>query len=505
MSVVLPIDYSSARALVRPPRVAPRTIALLAIAAAGVLLRFGQFGNPIAGLDEQFYLLVGDRMWQGELPYVDLWDRKPVGLFLLFAAIRLLPGDGVLAAQLVACASAIATGWLVATIARRWVGWPAAAMAAIVYLAGLNELWGDTSQTPVFYNLPTAAAALLVLPAADRPGGVAARRAGMAAMALVGLAVQIKTNAAIEGALFGGWLLRAEWRATHDPGRTVRRGAELLLIAAVPTLAAAAGYALLGRFDAWWQANVLSVLAKGRPGDPAAIGTLAESVLLATPVLLLALLGLWARTRRFTRWRADTGFLIGWTLLATADFGALGGYFPHYALPLLLACSCLIASAFALRRVGPWLFALAMAWPLVHALAINPRAGAKERAIAAQVVAALPRDVRTRCLFMFQGPVIYYHLTQACRVTRFAFTAHLSSGRESRALGVDAAVALDAAMARHPGTVITVAHSTWQDRNPAIERRLAARLARDYRPVAWLPTRSFFPDERLVIWRRNGF
>ncbi|MGJ3625795.1 hypothetical protein AB5I41_00100 [Sphingomonas sp. MMS24-JH45] len=52
--------------------------------------------TPPSASTGEYYLLVGDRLFHGALPYVDVWDRKPVGLFLVFAAIRWLGGDGVL-------------------------------------------------------------------------------------------------------------------------------------------------------------------------------------------------------------------------------------------------------------------------------------------------------------------------------------------------------------------------------------------------------------------------
>lgn len=477
----------------------PALLAAVAVLAAALLLRFGQFGNPIAGLDEQYYLLVGDRLWHGELPYVDLWDRKPFGLFVLFAAIRLLPGDGVLAAQCVAALCAAVTGWCVALIVRRDVGWRAAALAAVFYLAGLNELWGDTTQTPVFYGLLIAIAAALTDAAARHPEQ--RTRLGVLAMLAAGLAVQIKTNAVFEGAFFGLWLAalalrRSGWRPA------VRTAALMALAGAAPTLAAIATYAMLGHLGAWWQANVLSVLGKGRAEDAQAAAMLGETVVLTAPVVLLALLGLWNRTGRFRCWTERTGFLLGWLAVSIADFWALGGYFPHYAIPALLAATPLVASGFAIRRAGPLLFALALAWPLTEAVWLNPRVGARERAIARQVTAALPADVRSRCLFIYQGPVIYYHLTHACRVTRFAFSAHLSSGREARSLGVDPAVALRAALARAPGTVLTVAHASWPDRNPAQDRLLAQLLAGRYRIAAVLPYRLNPGQGQLVMWRR---
>ena len=52
-----------------------------------LVMRGATFGDPTVWIDEQLYVLIGQKMSEGELPYVDIWDRKPVGLFLLYAAI----------------------------------------------------------------------------------------------------------------------------------------------------------------------------------------------------------------------------------------------------------------------------------------------------------------------------------------------------------------------------------------------------------------------------------
>ena len=93
-----------------------RGLAILLLFVA-LAIRAWDFGNPVIDADEQYYLLVGDRMLHGAVPYMDLWDRKPIGLFALFAAIRLLPGDGILAYQLAATLSAWATALVVAVAA----------------------------------------------------------------------------------------------------------------------------------------------------------------------------------------------------------------------------------------------------------------------------------------------------------------------------------------------------------------------------------------------------
>src|ERR1700740_2511616 len=88
-----------------------RVIALLAVVT--VALRAQTFGNPVIGFDEQFYLVMGDRMLHGALPYVDIFDRKPIGLFLPFSGSSLLGGEGTIEYQAMAALFAFATSFVV--------------------------------------------------------------------------------------------------------------------------------------------------------------------------------------------------------------------------------------------------------------------------------------------------------------------------------------------------------------------------------------------------------
>lgn len=496
-------DRLETHAIGRAPRPAPFALALLVLTVAAVALRAGQFGNPLAGFDEQYYLLVGSRMWDGALPYVDLWDRKPIGLFLLFAAMQVVPGDGVLAAHLGATAFAIVTAMLLVLFSRRETGWTAATLGGLFYLVLLGQMWGDTTQSPVFYNALVAGAALLTARAAADPFSGTGQRRALLLMLLAGLAIQIKTVALLEGAWFGLWLVYAGWRRSRgDVGRTVSLAAWLALVGALPTLMAITGYALLDHGEAWWQANVLSVLAKPRPADLAATGDLLESLEMLVPVAALAVLGLWQRTERFRSWRQDTVFLLGWIVVAAFDFAAVGGYYPHHALPLLLACCPLVAHAARVGRLGVTLVAMFLLSPVLAAALSMPRAAAQERAIARHVTAALPADVRSRCLLVYRGPVAYYQLSHACLVTRFPFTAHLSSRREAPALGVDPMSELRAAFERRPGTVLALTGEPIEDRNPAVHAELLRQLRAHYRLVRLLPHRAGTGGERLLMWRR---
>ncbi|CAN5629428.1 hypothetical protein BH10PSE14_BH10PSE14_22450 [soil metagenome] len=480
-----------------------RTIALIVVASAFVL-RSAQFGNPINGLDEQFYLLVGDRMLHGALPYVDLWDRKPFGLFVLFAGVRLLGGNGVVQAQILATLFAAAAAFTVSAIAARSTGRVPALLAGLFYLAMLQALWGGTTQTPVFYNLPIVLAAWLVLRTSPtlNPQGDLTRACG--AMLLAGLAIQIKTNAVFEGGLLGVWLIVRMARA-GSPMRAIFLRVMLFAgLGLAPTLAAAGLYASLGHLPDWWFANVQSLFLKRGTLGPAAMQRLFETLGLLGPLVVVTVLALTRWTRGFREWPADATLIAPWTAIALIDCFALGGFWPHYALPLVLAASVASTHAFSAPRWGKIAFGVLIFWPTVDGVILDRITAADERRIAAATLSYIPSHAATSCLFIYEGPVAYYQLSHACLVTKFAFPDHLRSSAEAGALGVDSSLALRAALARRPGTILTLDHSLWTERNRANDAIMAATLARDYHPVARLAHRHYSTGrEWLVVWRLN--
>ena len=83
--------------------------------------------------------------------------------------------------------------------------WP---FAAVVYLLFILSSGGDGGQAPIFYNLPVAGAALIVLGIQEcRSFDASAVIRASVAMALLGIAIQIKYTVLFEGAFFGLWLL----------------------------------------------------------------------------------------------------------------------------------------------------------------------------------------------------------------------------------------------------------------------------------------------------------
>ena len=222
------------------------------------------FGNPITHADEQFYFAFARAWLHGAVPYVDIWDRKPIGLFLVYLPAALFGNMlGIWAYQAMALASLVATAFLIARLADR-AGWGKGALAgAIAYILWVDFIDGQGGQAPIFYNLLMAGAAVLIAPRGDGQTPRLAR--GFAAMALVGLALQIKYSVVFEGIFFGLWLLWREWQA----GRRLAIlpiGAGLVAVALIPTAAAWLAFSAAGAGDAWLYANVTSILE--RKADP---------------------------------------------------------------------------------------------------------------------------------------------------------------------------------------------------------------------------------------------
>jgi hypothetical protein len=470
-------------------------VALL-LAVAALAIRSALFGNQTFGDDEQFYTLVGDRMAQGAVPYIDIWDRKPYGLFLLFAGMRLLGGDPTLVSQLIATACAAATAFTIAAIAARGLPRGQATMGGLAYLLLLTVLGGDVAQTAVFYNLPLSVAGWLILrtgPALDRPNDLL-RASG--AMLLCGLAIQIKTNAVFEGAALGLWML---WRMAPRVGWAViaRRAMLFAAIGIAPTLAVASGYGVAGHFDAWWFANAQSQLLKGGGWNPEARGRLIELLLAVAIPLVMAWLG-WRGIRR----GSDRTLLAAWLGAGLVDMLAIGNFWLHYALPLLVPATVLAAYGFARPRIGTWGMTLLFFWPSIDGLVIDRIVAHRGERNAAAALRAVPADVARTCLLGYDLPAYFYLNSKACLVTPYLFVDQLRSEAEHHALPVDATQAMRDALARRPGTIMVGHNSWWRWRNRTNDRLLGDALARDYRLVRTVPQLPYNYDS-VQVWRRR--
>ncbi|TCQ10964.1 hypothetical protein [Sphingomonas sp. PP-CC-3A-396] len=453
---------------------------LLLIAFA---LRSPLFGNPVIHSDEQFYLLVGDRLLHGAWPFVDIFDRKPVGLFLIFAGIRSVGGNGIVMYQLAATLVAAGTAFLVGRIVHRLTA-PGSATrssttastaelgAGLIYLVWVMIFDGAGGQSAIWGNALMAGAALLVLgrDADDRRVG----SRGVGAMLLIGLAMQIKYTAMFEGIFFGLVLLKQSHATDRSIARLIRNAAFWVAAALFPTAIAWAVYALAGHNDAFVFANFLSIFGQQNDdGFGSSLLKLAGALALSCPLVVPAWHG-----------RRSAPFAMGWLVAAglaviiMRNFELL--YLLPVALPLAVAAGTGLArvSTRARRRslIAVLLFGVVAA-AVLGGIRVARRGTARQVAALVHMVGQHPPG----CLFTFGSEPILYYLTQSCLPTPYIFRSHLSRMTEAHGLGIDPATETARLLAANPGVIVVRADKA--DTNPATRARVAAAIADRYRLV----------------------
>ena len=421
-----------------------------------LFLRCDTFGDPNLHGDESFYRSVGAAMHQGALPYVDVWDRKPLGLFLIYwliAGISVSP----LAYQLIATLCAAATAWVIGAMARQFdsdrrIGTQGALLAGICYLLWLAPLQGYGGQSPVFYNLLIAAAALLVLRALPGLAKGDVPRTVPLAMLLAGAAITVKTSAVFEAVLFGLLCAVTLWRApplrrAGGTARTLGHAAGWALLGAAPALAIAAAYWLNGHWDEYWHAMATSNLAKP-PHWPTSWLRFRLLLLLLTPIIAVAAFGLLehrSAARRFAGLWLGAAFL---GLLSVPNF------YPHYAMPLLVPL-CLAASAFFARGAMGRIAIVAVACLSIF---LSPILQFGHTARSAAALTRLAEAARAHTgggpLLVYDGPPQLYLLTGQPFITPLVFPTHLSHGIEKDVSHLSTLGEVRRVLALRPGAVV---------------------------------------------------
>jgi len=291
-------------------------LSLMVIATLATRLPF--FGHPAVDFDEQLYSLIGAQMRHGLLPYTDLWDRKPIGLFLVFEFAQSLGGDGPVSYQVLALTACLLGGWQVWRLGCRIAGPGTAALGAALYPVLLALLNSHSGQSEVFLTpLPLAMAQLLL--AARDSAMPRARCLCMAAMLCGGAALQIKYSVLVQCLFFGLCaLLLLRRKGRTFPGLAAD-AAVFAIIGLLPTALAAIWYAQAGLFDDFVFANFRSISLRARM--PIGIYWF-EPLPFAIPLLALAAGGSFAAQRvTGSPAPADRKLALAW--LAATTFGLL--------------------------------------------------------------------------------------------------------------------------------------------------------------------------------------
>ncbi|MGX7894845.1 ArnT family glycosyltransferase [Tsuneonella sp. HG222] len=455
-------------------------IAAFVLLLVTLLTRGFWFGDPVADFDDQLYSFVGWRMTQGDLPYVDVWDRKPFGLFAIFALAHGLFGPGPLAYQGLAALAALGGAWLVYLLARDLVDRGSATVAGSLYLM-LMAAYGSYSGQSEIFHVPLMLAMLWLVRDPARPD--AAHRAVLA-MALGGLALQVKYTVLPQCLFLGGYALWCQWRRGAGLPRVARLAAVFALAGIAPTTLVAAFYAAQGHFDAFWFANFVSFFER----TPSPHGRFQPAHIVGVaPLAMLIVPGLYAafRLKSLASWRRY-GLYCGWALAALGTVLLPATVYLYYYGALVPAAILIALPLIDRTAPGRWLPAAALLAGCLYILNFAdriPHSNAERRAVATLSATIEPLvGAKRDCLYLFDGPTVLYRTTGTCLPTKFVYPDHLNNALERKSLGTDQVAELARVLATRPAVIVTA------DKPMTLQRaentaQIAAATARDYVPL----------------------
>ncbi|MCJ2180356.1 hypothetical protein [Novosphingobium album (ex Hu et al. 2023)] len=476
----------------RQPTVSFGPLPFAVLLLAAFVLRASTFGDPNVGGDETFYQTVGIAMHHGAVPYVDVWDRKPWGLFFLYYLITGISTKPI-AYQLVATAFAATTAFVIGRIALLWTNRQGAVLAGLTYLVFLTPFQGYGGQSPVFYNLFIALAVLLALRATPtlRKGLVPA--SSHLAMLLAGIAITIKTTAFFEAAFVGLWcssVLLGSPRSRRPPGLTV---AVWALTGAAPFLLIAAIYALAGDWAVYWNAMITSNFAKTTNWPSSAIRFAIMFSRLA-PLLVVAVLALPEMPDRSRR------FMLLWLLAAFIGVASTPHFFMHYALPFLVPLSVASAAFLGRKWIGPFALA-AISWLALSGSQVLDFAHARRsRAAFAELSQAIRTHDDGGPLFVFDGPHQLYTMTGTAFPTPLVFTAHLGDLKEKDVSTLSTLGEVKRVLAMRPSTIIAAPRPRQGPPNLETDNIVRAYFHAHCKLVARVSAPDWLNENTVDVW-----
>lgn len=420
-----------------------------------LIIRLPEFGNPAPDFDEQLYFLAGDRMWAGDIPFVDIWDRKPVGLFLIYAAIRLLGGDGIIQYQLVAAAFAAATAWLVFLITTRFAGWKGALTAALLYVLYLRGLNSAVGQTETFLMLFCVGTMLLALKSLETEDDRQIVRYAMAAMLIMGLSLQVKYTVLPQCIFFGLFFL---WRIGTRSGvasALLRFAPAFVALGLAPTICVALFYLAIGHFDAFFYANFTSIFDRGKLSGDILIYCIVRSVIMLLPLSILAVSAWLEREPKAKNATAFAAIAL-WALACLSGIVMTGSIYIHYCVPLVPALAIMVGAFVdrsAIRLVAPLVLTGYVLFFSQYSASFAKND--LDRVSMEAMTAVMQPHVQNGCIYIYDGPSMLYTTTGSCLPTKRPYPDHLNNLQEKYSMGLNQANEVRRVLSTRPVAIVT--------------------------------------------------
>ena len=131
---------------------------LLFFMAISVVLRFFSFFPSLLGHDESTYMVIGRDILNGKNLYTDVFDTKPVGIFLFYAGLEFVFGSSIFMKRLVFALVVGATSFFIFLVSRKMFKTNKIAIASGIIYVFYTSIWnyhGRSPNTELLFNFFT--------------------------------------------------------------------------------------------------------------------------------------------------------------------------------------------------------------------------------------------------------------------------------------------------------------------------------------------------------------
>ena len=175
-------------------------LVLCILLAAAILIRLPFFFLDMIDWDESTFIVMGQSIADGHLPYTVAWDNKPPGGFYLFAMVQYLFPQNLVAIRLFGALMVGLSGFLVYRVSLRIMPREAALFGGLLYCIAATVLITPSGQAVMMQHIAAPFILLAVLLAVrDRYRPLDALLFGV----LLACAILIRTNLAVVAAIGG--------------------------------------------------------------------------------------------------------------------------------------------------------------------------------------------------------------------------------------------------------------------------------------------------------------
>ena len=319
----------------------------LLLFAGSVLLRLLSFHYAVIDHDESTYMVIADRLLQGDQLYVDVVDNKPPGIFYLFAAWQALVGKSIIAFRFLAALMVALTAFFLYRAAQNLLNHESKAVGSAFSFLFLVSLYryGLPANTELFF-LPLTALGLYFFSLQDSPPR---KQLGLSALAALSLGLAFSIKYVVIADVVALTFFFNFWREKKYPkinlgqiGRTVMQVGVFTL----PLAGVVFYYWKSGELNSFWYYTIeAGADYSGQNKGEQWYKTLLDFHLKYLPFLLLFYF-LWFRSKQENLKKlVALWYLMVWGIILYLQKG-----FDHYFLQLLLPISLLLGELHSAKR-----------------------------------------------------------------------------------------------------------------------------------------------------------